>query len=82
MVNTRIVSVSFDCGDGALPVTVTVSGTAVIGFNTGGTRMLNGPSSDINIMLLNIIYFFIPILIFFIFRVPNLYLFITTYFSC
>jgi len=51
MVNTRIVSVSFDCGDGALPVTVTVSGTAVIGFNTGGTRMLNGPSSDINIML-------------------------------
>jgi len=40
MVNTRIISAFFDVGDGASPATVTVSGVAVIGFNTAGTRKL------------------------------------------
>ena len=40
MVNTRIISAFFNVGDGALPATVTVSGVAVIGFNTAGTRKL------------------------------------------
>jgi len=40
MVNTRIISAFFDVGDGASPATVAVSGVAVIGFNTAGTRKL------------------------------------------
>jgi len=40
MVNTRIVSAFFDDSDGVSPATVTVSGSAVIGFNTSGTRKL------------------------------------------
>ena len=40
MVNTRIISAFFDVGGGASPATVTVSGVAVIGFKTGGTRKL------------------------------------------
>lgn len=40
MVNTRIISAFFDVSDGASPATVTVSGVAVIGFNTAGTRKL------------------------------------------
>jgi len=40
MVNTRIVSVFFDDSDGVSPATVTISGSAVIGFSTTGTRKL------------------------------------------
>ena len=40
MVNTRIISAFFDVSDGASPATVTVSGVAVIGFKTAGTRKL------------------------------------------
>ena len=40
MVNTRIISAFYDVGDGASPALVTVSGVAVIGFNTTGTRKL------------------------------------------
>jgi len=40
MVNTRIISAFFDVSDGASPATVAVSGVAVIGFNTAGTRKL------------------------------------------
>lgn len=40
IVNTRIVSAFFDAGDGASPAAVTVSGVALIGFKTGGTRKL------------------------------------------
>ena len=58
MMNTRIVSAFF--GDGALPATVTVSGTAVIGFNSAGTRNFDGPTSYINVMLLKPRYFYYP----------------------
>ena len=40
MVNTRIISAFFDFGDVASPAIVTVSGVAVIGFKTAGTRKL------------------------------------------
>ncbi len=46
IVNTRIVSAFFDAGDGASPATVTVSGIALIGFNTGGTRKLTAVRMD------------------------------------
>ena len=58
MMNTRIVSAFFDYGDGALPATVTVSGTAVIGFNSAGTRKFEGPTLYINVMLLKPRYFY------------------------
>ena len=40
IVNTRIISVFFDAGDGALPPPITMSGIATIGFNTSGSRKL------------------------------------------
>ena len=40
MVNTRIISAFFDVEGGASPATVALSGVAVIGFKTAGTRKL------------------------------------------
>ena len=46
IVNTRIVCAFFDAGDGASPATVAVSGVALIGFKTGGTRKLTAVSME------------------------------------
>jgi len=46
IVNTRIVSAFFDAGDGDSPAAVTVSGVALIGFKTGGTRKLTAVSME------------------------------------
>jgi len=40
MVNTRIISAFFDVDSGVSPATVVLSGVAVIGFHTAGTRKL------------------------------------------
>ena len=46
ILNTRIISAFFDAGDAASPAKVTVSGVALIGFNTARTRKLTAVSME------------------------------------